>query len=203
MDVGLGNAFGWRVQGFLEDREGRLRLQTEEEHRFCMGCHSTIGVTVDSTFSLARKVPGADGWRWQDVRGLVDRPQAGHAEAEVLEYLRRVGGGDEFRANPEILARFFPGGELAEAEVRRAGVGGDKDLRHLIVPSRERALALDKAYLAVVREQSFTKGRDAVLAPMKNVHERIEGNGETELGKAKRLFADSRLQLDWSGGPAR
>ncbi len=197
VDVGLGNAFGWRFQGFIEDRAGRLRLQTEEEHRFCMGCHSTIGVTVDSTFAFPRKVPGDGGWRWQDVRGLVDRPQAGHKEPEVLEYFRRVGGGDEFRANTEILAKFFPGGVLADAEVRRAATGGDRDLTHLVAPSRERALRLNKAYRAVVFEQSFTQGRDAVLAPATNVHERIEGNGETELGKTHKLFNDGRLWLDW------
>ena len=203
VDVGMGNAFGWRFQGFIEDSQGRLRLQTEEEHRFCMGCHSTIGVTVDSTFSLARKVPGAAGWRWQDLRGLKDRPQAGHADPEVLTYFKRVGGGDEFRANTEVLARFFPGGVLDVAEARRAAVGGDRDLLHLVAPSRGRALALDKAYRAVVREQSYTLGRDAVLAPMKNVHAKIEGNGKTELGNASRTFSDGRLQLDWGDPPAR
>jgi len=195
-DVGLANAFGWRLQGFIEDAEGRLRLQTDEETRFCMGCHTSIGVTVDGTFSLARKVPGAAGWRTQDLRGLVDRPQVGHAEPEALTYLRRVRGGDELRANDEMLARFFPSGVLAEAEVRRAAAGGDRDLAWLLTPSRGRALALGKAYLAVVREQSFVRGRDAVLAPATNVHRRIEGNGETQLGAAGLVFRDGTLFLD-------
>ena len=59
-----------------------------------MGCDGPLGVTVDSTFTLAPKVPGAAGWRHQDLRGLQDHPQAGHAEPEVLTYFRRVGGGD-------------------------------------------------------------------------------------------------------------
>ncbi len=195
-DVGLGNAFGWRLQGFIEAADGRLRLQTDEETRFCMGCHTSIGVTVDSTFSFARKVPGPDGWRTQDLRGLVDHPQVGHAEPEALTYFRRVRGGDELRANDELLARFFPGGVLAEAEVRRAARGGDRDLAWLLTPSRARALALAKAYLAVVREQSFVLGRDAVLAPATRVHPRIEGNGETELGAAGLVFTDGTLFLD-------
>jgi hypothetical protein len=58
--VGLLNDFGWQLQGFIEDAEGRLRLQTQEEHLFCMGCHSNIGVTVDQTFSFPRKVPGKE-----------------------------------------------------------------------------------------------------------------------------------------------
>jgi hypothetical protein len=194
--VGLLNDFGWQLQGFIEDGQGRLRLQTEEEHRFCMGCHSTVGVTVDQTFAFPRKVPGRDGWRVQDLRGLKDRPQRGHAEPEILTYFRRVHGADEFRANDEMLARFFPGGVLAEPAVRRAAVGGDQDLAWLLAPSRRRALDLDRAYLAIVREQSFTRGRDAVLAPAYNVHRQIE-NGSTELERTGLVFRDGRLQLAW------
>lgn len=194
--VGLLSDFGWQLQGFIEDAQGRLRLQTEEEHRFCMGCHSAVGVTVDHTFAFARKVPGRDGWRVQDLRGLKDRPQRGHAEPEILTYFRRVRGADEFRANDEMMARFFPGGVLDEQAVRRAAVGGDRDLAWLLRPSRRRALDLDKAYLAIVREQSFTRGRDAVLAPARNVHRRIE-NGSTELERTGMVFRDGRLQLDW------
>jgi len=195
--AGLLGDFGWQLQAFIEDRDGRLRLQTEEEHRFCMGCHSSVGVTADQTFSFARKIPGAAGWAVQDLRGLHDRPQVGHAEPEVLTYFRRVQGGDEIRANAELIARFFPGGQLDEAAVRRAAVGGDRDLAWLLAPSRGRALALNKAYLAIVREQSYTAGRDPVLAPAINVHRAIEGNGSTELGAARHVFRDGRLHLVW------
>lgn len=194
--VGLRNDFGWQLQGFIEDAEGRLRVQSEEEHRFCMGCHSGIGVTVDQTFSFPRKVPGADGWRVQDIRGLRDRPQVGHAEPEVLTYFRRVGGADELRANTEMLARFFPDGVVDEAAVRRAAAGGDRDLFWLLAPSRERALALNKAYLAVVREQSFVHGRDAVIAPAVRVHKKI-ANGSTELERTGKVYTDGRLHLLW------
>lgn len=203
--VGLRNDFGWQLQGFIEDAQGRLRLQTEEEHRFCMGCHSTVGATVDQTFAMARKVPGREGWRVQDLRGLQDRPQRDHEEPEILTYFRRVKGADEFRANGEMLTRFFPGGTLDETAVRRAAVGGDKDLAWLLAPSRERALALNKAYLAIVREQSFVRGRDAMIAPATNVHRKIE-NGSTELERTGLVFRDGQLQLSWpvpeSGAPA-
>lgn len=180
--TGLLNAFGWQLQGWIEDAEGRLRLQTDEEHRYCMGCHSGLGVTVDQTFSIARKVPGLDGWRTQDLRGLVDRPQVGHPEPEAVTYMQRVGGGDEFRANDEMLAKLGTRAAL---------------LTDLIVPSRARALALNKAYWLIVREQSFVLGRDAVVAPAVNVHARIEGNGETALGASGRVFRDGRLHLKW------
>ncbi|HEV8578096.1 MAG TPA: hypothetical protein VGX68_03355 [Thermoanaerobaculia bacterium] len=194
--VGLRTDYGWQLQGFIEDERGRLRLQTEEEHRFCMGCHGALGITVDGTFALARKVPGAAGWRHQDLRGIPDAPQAGHADPEILTYFRRVQGGDELRANQEILARFFPAGRLDESAVRRAAPGGDRDIAFLLNPSRERALLLAKAYMVLVREQSFEKGRDALpIAPL-NVHREIE-NGSTELGKAGKVFRDGRLWLDW------
>jgi hypothetical protein len=137
------------------------------------GATAAIGVTIDHGFALARKVPGADGWRPQDLRGLRDRPQRGHARTELATYFERVGGGDETRSNDELLARFFPDGRFDAVAVARAARGGDRDLAWLLLPSPTRALALDKAYLAVVREQSFTHGRDAVLAPIARAHREI------------------------------
>ncbi|MCP3097700.1 hypothetical protein LZ198_02285 [Myxococcus sp. K15C18031901] len=196
-ELGLINEFGWRLQGFIEDAQGRLRLQTLEEHAFCMGCHTNLGVTVDQTFGFPRKVPGREGWRHQDLRGIPDVPQAGHAKPEVLTYFERVKGGDEFRANDELLARFFgKGGAVDEAAVRRAAPGGDRDLAWLLTPSRERALALGRAYMVLVREQGFVKGRDTLLAPPRNVLPAVE-NGSTDLEAAGLLFEDGRLHLTW------
>lgn len=195
-EAGVRGDFGWQLQGFIEDAAGRLRLQTAEEHRFCMGCHDGIGVTVDQTFSFPRQLPGLRGWGVQTLAGMQDAPLAGHAEPEYLTYLRRVGGGDELRANAEMLARFFAGGALDEAAVRRAAPGGDRDLAWLLAPSRSRALALNKAYWLVVREQSFVRGRDAVVAPADNVHRRI-GDEATELAAADVVYTDGRLQLAW------
>ena len=194
---GQTNAFGWRLQGYIEDAAGHLRLQNREEQLYCMGCHTGIGVTVDQTFALPRKVPGAAGWGPQSLAGIRDVPQAGSSEPEILRYLRRVGAGDEFRANGEMLARYFPGGTLDAAKVRRA-----RDLRDLLLPSPARALALDKAYLLIVREQSFVHGRDAMLAPAQNVHQRLE-NTDTALKASARVYQDGRLWLDWDAVPAR
>lgn len=171
-----------------------------------MGCHGHLGVTIDQTFSIARKVPGTEGWRVQDLRGLKDRPQVGHSAPELVTYFQRVRGGDEMRSSEELLARFFPGGMLAEQELRRAAVGGDQDLAWALFPTRARALALDKAYLAIVREQSFVRGRDAMLAPATRVHERITevGTGLAEGGATgapeapeARVHRDGRLHLQW------
>ncbi|MCA9716387.1 MAG: hypothetical protein KC468_17070, partial [Myxococcales bacterium] len=196
--VGLRNAFGWQLQGFIEDEAGRLRLQTHEEHLFCMGCHSTIGVTVDQTFAFARKLPGARGWAYQDLAGVPDVPQLGHARPEALVYFTRAGAGDEFRSNDELLARFFPNGQLDEREVLRAAPGGDLDLRYLVTPSRARALALNRAAMVRARHQDYIHGRDPVLAPARNVHQVIE-NGSTGLAEQGRTYLDGRLRLDWRG----
>ena len=193
--IGLLNEYGWQLQGFIEDAEGRLRAQTDQEHYYCMGCHGGIGVTVDQTFALPRKVPGADGWAEMSLAGIPDVPQAGHAEPEILTYFRRAGGGDEFRNNDEMIERFFPDGELDEAELHRAAVGGDRDIRHVILPSVERSYRLNKAYMALVRRQRFDVGRDPMPTPPANVFQRIE---EISAGlPADRIYRDGTLWLDW------
>jgi hypothetical protein len=190
--AGLRNDLGWLFQGWIEDAGGWLRLQTHEEQASCMGCHTTIGVTVDQTFAFPRKVPGAGGWRVQDPRGIPDRPQIGHTEPEYTTYLARVGGGDELRSNDEIVARFFRDGRpdrQALAPVR-------DDISRLILPSRARAIALDRAYLANVIEQSYVWGRDAVSVPPPNIHARI-GERSTGIGEAGGTVRDGRLHLQW------
>lgn len=216
-EVGLLGAFGWQLQGYIEDARGALRIQTMEEHRACMGCHGNLGVTIDNTFSIARKVPGLAGWRHQDLRGLRDRPQLGHSQPELVEYFTRVQGGDETRSNDEILARFFstsgvnaPADVDAKADIdaelvldvrELSRASTDRDLAWALYPSRERALALDKAYLAIVREQSFARGRDAALRPATRVHRAITVDGTGLHADAPsanaRTYRDGRLHLDW------
>ncbi|QAT86828.1 hypothetical protein EJ065_5294 [Corallococcus coralloides] len=65
-----------------------------------------------------------------------------------------------------------------------------------MTPLRERALQLDKAYLALMREQAFALGRDTLLAPPANVHRTVE-NGSTELEATGRLYTEGRLHLAW------
>jgi hypothetical protein len=188
--------FGWQLQGWIEDARGELRLQTDDEHRFCVGCHSSVGVTIDHTFSFARKVPGKDGWRVQDLRGMRDVPARGQSEPEALVYMRRAQGADDYGANDEMKRRFFDGPRPLEREVRRAALGGDKDLHWLVYPSAERALLLDKAYMLLVRSQRFVRGRDASLSPPPLVLARIDEE-ETGLGRAGLVFLDQTLALWW------
>lgn len=191
-DRGLSNGFGWLVLGFIEDAQGKLRQQTHEENKFCMGCHTSIGTTIDQTFAFPRKVTGAAGWGYIDLRGMRDVPNYGSDEGEILQYLRRVGGGNEFRANPEMQARWFnEDGSVDEAAVRNASV------YELITPSRERALRLNKAYRVIVAEQSYIYGRDATVVPVDNVYREIDPEESVPLEPQHRVD-DYDIRLRWN-----
>jgi len=165
---GYRNAVGWQLQGWIEDGAGWLRLQTHEEHQFCLGCHTNLGVTVDQTFSFPRKVPGADGWRVQDPRGIPDVPQLGARDPEYTQYQARVG----------------------------KPAGAADDIGAMLYPTRARALELDRAYLANVIEQSYVWGRDASVIPVIDAHAKIVERS-TGLGEADRVARDVKLLLDW------
>jgi hypothetical protein len=190
-DWGLDNGSGWSIQSFIEDARGRLRVSTFEENLACMGCHNSIGATIDKTFSLARKVDGAKGWGYINLRGMPDAPSRGTKEGEIVTYLERVGGGSEFRHNQEMFERWFsPGGALDREKLAQA-----RDVYDLIVPSRERALALNKAYLTIVQDQDFIHGRDATLRAPINVYHEIDNQTSPTLPE-NRIF-EYNLILDW------
>ncbi|WP_394831231.1 hypothetical protein LVJ94_32440 [Pendulispora rubella] len=185
---GIGSGAGWRLQGFIEDAGGALRTQTVEEHAFCIGCHSGIGVTDDSVISFGRKLPAASfqrGWFHPTQRGLegLHEPTRADGRGEYTSYLEWNGAGDELRANDEVLTRFFDGnGQLEPAMAARAS----SDVSVLLLPSSARALRLDKAYRVIVHEQSFARGRDATVAPALHVHRALpEGDPPTGIAEAR------------------
>jgi hypothetical protein len=188
--TGTSNAFGWKVLGFIEDKQGRLRVQSREESLFCMGCHSTVGSTIDQTFAFPRKVVGAAGWGYINLKGMKDVASVAREEPEVLDYLKVVGGGDEFRQNQEMLQKWFNSdGTVNEEAVRNA------DVYELITPSVERALSLNKAYLTIVQDQDFHHGRDANLTPAVNVYHKVDENSPVLPGEKAQPYD---LRLKWS-----
>lgn len=190
-DQGLDNEMGWVINGFIEDRNGRLRASTFEENMFCMGCHTSVGSTIDKTFSFPRKIDGADGWGYINLRGMPDAPNTGESKGEILTYFERIGGGDEFRSNAEMLTRWFN-----EGTVDADAVAGATDVYELITPSRERALRLNKAYRTIVADQDYIFGRDARLEPPANVYEHIDN--ETAPTLPAESFHAWDIRLDWS-----
>ena len=167
---GIDNGFSWTINGYIEDQQGKLRPQHYQELMFCNGCHKTVGTTIDQTFSFPRKVEGKLGWRYIDLKAQKDVPTLGESQGEFLTYLQRVGGGDEFRQNQEMLLRWFD----SDGTVKRDKVANLSSIYELIMPSKERALKLNKAYKTIVQEQSFLFGRDANISKAKNVLEQVD-----------------------------
>ncbi|HKQ15794.1 MAG TPA: hypothetical protein VJT80_20315 [Steroidobacteraceae bacterium] len=189
---GLATPMGWQIAGFIEDRAGRLRASTFEENMFCMGCHNSIGSTIDKTFSFARKVDGAAGWGYINLRGMPDAPSRGESAGEIATYLERVGGGSEFRSNVEMQARWF----RADGSIDGAALARARDVYDLIAPSAQRALLLNKAYRIIVDEQSYLFGRDPLPSPPQNVYRRIDPEKVPTLPPERQFSWD--IRLDWS-----
>ncbi|MDY6992960.1 MAG: hypothetical protein SVR94_10220, partial [Pseudomonadota bacterium] len=181
MERGVSTGNGWRYQGFIEDAQGQLRPQTYEEHMFCVGCHSGIGAITDSTFAFARKLPVdayQQGWYHWNQRGLAGlaEPRRQEGQYEYSFYLQHNGAGDEFRANEEIKQRFFNADGSLKADMIAAL---HDNIGLLLLPSRKRALNLNKAYKIIVEEQSFKFGRDATIVPPIFVHQQVEQGERT------------------------
>ncbi|WP_295530598.1 hypothetical protein [uncultured Thioclava sp.] len=193
-ETGIPNAFGWRLQGFIEDTSGDLRPQSFEETVFCIGCHGTLGTNDDSTFAFARKLgKGAfrDGWYHWSQKSLVGTPDLIRADGtgDYAHYLTSNAAGDEFRANAEVIEAWLKNGELPP--VRAAALRDD--IGALILPSPERADALNAAYRLIVREQSFVKGRDATIAPVEStVWRKVEQDQPTGIQKPQQPWFERR-----------
>lgn len=189
VEEGLDNGYGWKYQGFIEDKEGYLRPQTYEETLYCIGCHSTIGAIVDSTFVFPRKFDHKQaqmGWsHWTQLKeGFknIKEPMLADGRYEYSLYLQNNHSGDEFRANSEVMEKFFESnGTLKQVEIEKL----HHSIAHLIVPSTKRVIELNKAYKVIVEEQSFIYGRDAHIAPTQNVHEEVEVDQKTGLKAVK------------------
>ena len=182
-EEGLSTGLGWVYQGFIEDQNGELRPQNYEETKYCIGCHSGIGAIADSTFVFQRKFDKTHfqkGWyHWsQDANGLkgIVEPKSKDGRDEYTLYLEQNGAGDEFRANMEVIEKFFDkNGTLKKEEIKKM----HNDISYLLYPSVARALELNKAYKVIVDEQSYIYGRDAHVKPLENVHREVEEGQST------------------------
>lgn len=180
MEVGLGNNMGWVYQGFIEDKYGNLRPQSYEETLNCMGCHSGISATTDSTFAFPKKLNdfqnGWYHWSQKDLKGVHEKRYS-DGTWEFTNYLKLNNSGDEFRENREVYEKFFlENGELNSSAIERL----HNDVTELLYPSYERAIMLNKAYKALVETQLFIEGRAAHIKPLKNVHQSVQSGESTQ-----------------------
>ena len=185
MEKGLSNGLGWVYQGFIEDKNGNLRPQSYEETLSCIGCHSGIGATTDSSFAFPRKFDEKNAWyHWtkKDLKGTKDRVLS-NKKGEFAFYLEQNRAGDEYRANEEIKNKFFDkDGKLIQSEVDKI----KDDITYLIYPSVKRAIKLNKAYKVIVDEQSFIYGKDAHIKPLDDsVHKEVEPGKSTGITPIK------------------
>jgi hypothetical protein len=182
LEAGVSNGQGWTYAGMIEDAQGELRPQSYEELAFCVGCHGGVGANRDGIFSFHRKLDTATahqkGWYHWSQKGLRGTPERLRADGqpEYAYYLKTNGAGDEFRANREVMDKFFAADGKLKPDMLTLLRG---DISTLLFASRARALELNKAYWTIVREQSFSEGRDATVAPVKNVHEKVKEGEET------------------------
>jgi hypothetical protein len=183
---GLSNSVGWTYQGFIEDRNGNLRPQSYEETLFCMGCHTGLSATEDGVFSFPRKLVygQANGWyHWgSGLQGALPDPTRRDGKLEYATYLLNNGAGDEFRANNEVKAKFFNADGSPNSAMFDALAN---DVNVLLLPTAQRAIALDKAYRLLVKEQSFALGRDAMIEPAANVWKEVVQDRATGVGTAQ------------------
>ena len=182
IEAGVSNGQGWMYAAMIEDARGALRPQTYEELSFCVGCHGGVGANRDGIFSFHRKFDHAgafrNGWYHWSQKSLAGTPERVRTDGkpEYAFYLKTNGAGDEFRANGEIMEKFFG----ADGEPRADMLQGLRaDISTLLFASRRRALDLDKAYWTIVKEQSFIEGRDPTLAPIRSVHEQVPDQATT------------------------
>lgn len=185
IESGLGNDQGWVLAAMIEDAAGQLRPQTREELAFCVGCHSGIGATTDSTFAFPRHFSADSfqrGWYHWSQKGLRGTPERlrKDGQGDYAFYLATNGAGDEFRENEEVRVRFFNADGELKPEMREAL---SQDISVLLEASPERAMILNKAYRVIVQEQSFNLGRDATVTPAQNVHEFVPTGTPTGVTK--------------------
>ncbi len=170
-EFGLANGQGWIYQGFIENADGKLRPQNYEESVACIGCHSGIGVTVDSSYAFSRKLDSnayQGGWSHWTQKGIKGIPEPKYSDGswQYSEYLVNNKSANEFRNNDEVMAKFWDqSGNIKTDELELL----HSDMSHLLLPSEQRAIVLNKAYKVIVEEQSFIYGRDAHIEPLDNV----------------------------------
>ncbi|MBN1838674.1 MAG: hypothetical protein JW802_01370 [Campylobacterales bacterium] len=214
IETGLNNKIGWYYQGFIEDAKGELRPQSYEETLFCVGCHNNIGAIADSTFVYQRKFEKGthkEGWYHWSEKGFknIKDMLLPNGESEYVRYLKNNNAGDEFRDNEEVMEKFFVKGWEKDAKniekelliklenpdsvldsywkVKKEAILKLKnDISYLLLPSKQRALTLNKAYKVIVEEQSFIYGRDAHVKPVTNVHKEVTSKQMTHLEKIER-----------------
>jgi hypothetical protein len=175
-EFGVSNSLAWQYRGFIEDKDGWLRPQSHEELVSCVGCHSGIGATIDSNFSFARKLTTGDAEYFAGYEGKsLDEggPDAVPYEGESAALQSIVDGYATYIKQNGALNDY----RSLDYDIR---LPLDKqDIGSFLWPDAEKAMLMNKAYLIIVREQSYTKGRDATVSPPRYLRQQLEKDEKT------------------------
>ncbi len=184
----IDNKAGWILAGYIEDRKGALRPQTTEELLQCLGCHSSVGTTVDSVWSLQRKLPGPRGWGEMDYGGyragspdqtrLQDRLNASVGQGELEYFYATVVGSDLFGVMPREIklelvdfARRHGLRSKAGLSFELAAIFDDEALKSV---SKKRRKAILEARARIMRE--YAKARAYLYHDPETGKDYIKGN---------------------------
>lgn len=177
----IDNGAGWMLAGWIEDAGGALRPQTPSELVQCVGCHSGhmpqpetggwpdfqsgVGVTVDSTWALPRRLPGADGWREMDSMGYRAPPEDdGIGTAGRSDPVNRKLGVGEFRHFLESVVGVSLYGDMPASVERwlaatiRADAGYSADWPRLPLDDAAAYQAAQAARATLLRELTARGG---------------------------------------------
>ncbi len=169
------NGVGWYLAGYIEDARGELRPQTPQELTQCIGCHSGVvrteqapsftsgtGNTVDSTWAMARKWPGAAGWKEMDYLGYQAHASAdthatpgqarmgdpfnrGEGKGELRHFLDNVVGASLYGDMPGAIERYL-------AQTIRAARGYTADWPAIVTRSPQAFTASQALRQRLMRE---------------------------------------------------
>ncbi len=175
-EFGVSNSLAWQYRGFIEDSDGWLRPQTHQELVSCVGCHSGIGATTDSNFSFARKLTTGDAEYFAGYKGK----SLNEGSSDAVPY---KGDSAEFHAILDGYATYLQQNRsLNDYRNISADISPPVDKQKLVSllwPDAEKAKLMNKAYLTIVREQSYTKGRDANVSPLIYMRQQFEEGEKT------------------------
>ncbi|MBD3787691.1 MAG: hypothetical protein IE922_12120 [Sphingomonadales bacterium] len=171
----IDNGAGWILAGWIEDEGGALRVQTPSELVQCVGCHSGhepqretggwetfqsgVGVTIDSTWALPRRLPGDAGWGEntamgyrapQDAEGIgrTSRPDPMNramAKGEFAHFLEHVVGVNLYGVMPASVEAFL-------AQQIRKDRGYSADWPALATDTAETYVATQRQRAALLKE---------------------------------------------------
>jgi hypothetical protein len=174
-EFGVSNALGWQYRGFIEDGDGDLRPQTHEELVFCVGCHSGIGATTDSNFSFARKLGDSEIGYLSGITAYAGASGSPTTSDQSLS--------PELHAVLKGYAAYFEHNRsLNDFRNLGADISGPltaQRLQYLFWPSAGNAMLMNKAYRTIVQEQSYARGRDAIISPLVYILREVEKGEET------------------------